>query len=433
MNVTSQVLKSLLLESKDGEWGKSEPFDDAVKMGVVRGTDFASVRSGHVTTLPVRYIPLRIAKRKTLQPNDIILETAGGSKNRSTGRTVFVKPALVQRAALPLTCASFSRFIRIDPHKVDPRYLFWHLQYLYEYGHLHKYHTQHTGVARFQYTLFAENEELDLPALSTQRNIASILSAYDDLIENNARRIEVLEEMAQRIYREWFVHFRFPGHEKAKMVESELGAIPSGWAIRKLEHVCVQLTSGGTPARKQPDYWGGNIGWFKTKELKDGFLFHSEELVTDEGLRRSAAKLFPAGTVLMAIYAAPTVGRLGILTEPATFNQAACGLVADPQQLTPSFLYLKLYELRGYFNSLAQGAAQQNISVQKVRDSQMVLPIFDVIEKFDVIASPLLSQVKTLSEKNANLRRTRDLLLPKLISGEVSVEDLDVDPEERSQ
>ncbi len=266
--------------------------------------------------------------------------------------------------------------------------------------------------------------KLYLPPLSTQRKIASVLSAYDDLIENNTRRIEILEEMAQRIYREWFVHFRFPGHEKFGMVKSELGPIPPGWAVRKLENVCAKLASGGTPARKQPDYWGGHIGWFKTKELKDGFLFRSEELVTDEGLRRSSAKLFPAGTVLMAIYAAPTVGRLGILTEPATFNQAACGLVADPQQLTTSFLYLKLYELRGYFNNLAQGAAQQNISVQKVRDSQMVLPTLDVIEKFDVIASPLLLQVKTLSEKNANLRHTRDLLLPKLISGEVDVQNL---------
>ncbi len=135
----------------------------------------------------------------------------------------------------------------------------------------------------------------------------------------------------------------------------------------------------------------------------------------------------------MAIYAAPTVGRLGILSEPATFNQAACGLVADPQQLTTSFLYLKLYELRGYFNRLAQGAAQQNISVRKVRDAQIMLPTLDVIERFDAIASPLLSQIKTLSKKNGNLRRTRNLLLPKLISGEVSVEDFDVDPEEVSE
>ncbi len=117
-----------------------------------------------------------------------------------------------------------------------------------------------------------------VPPPSIQRKIASVLSAYDDLIENNTRRIEILEEMAQMIYREWFVDFRFPGHEKVGMVESELGLIPSGWAIRKLEHVCVKLASGGTPARKQPDYWGGHISWFKTKELNDGFLFRSEEL-----------------------------------------------------------------------------------------------------------------------------------------------------------
>jgi len=219
------VLRSLIAESKDGEWGKGEPFEQSVEMSVIRGTDFSDVRVAHIDSLPVRFIPERIAIRKTLQPFDILIETAGGSKDRPTGRTLLVKQSLVAKSPLPLTCASFARFIRVDATKVYPPYLFWLLQSLYEDGHIRQYHTQHTGVARFQFTTFAEREPLYLPSMETQRRVADVLSAYDDLIENNTRRIKILEQMAQMLYREWFVNFRFPGHEKVKMVESELGLI----------------------------------------------------------------------------------------------------------------------------------------------------------------------------------------------------------------
>jgi len=216
------VLKDLLIKSKDGEWGKGEKISDSQYMHVIRGTDFDSVRKGTSHNVPMRYIPNRIAERKTLFVNDVIIETAGGSKNRPTGRSLFLSKRRLKRFQYPVTCASFSRFLRIDPEKAFPEYIFWLLQHWYESGVTKKYHTQHTGVARFQYTVFSQNETMYLPPIEEQKRIASILSAYDDLIENNTRRIQILEELAQRIYTEWFVHFRFPGHEKVKMVDSEL-------------------------------------------------------------------------------------------------------------------------------------------------------------------------------------------------------------------
>ncbi|HSH81689.1 MAG TPA: restriction endonuclease subunit S, partial [Herpetosiphonaceae bacterium] len=250
--MTTTTLKSLIAVSKDGEWGKGEPSDDAVAMGVIRGTDFGSIRIGDVTELPTRYIPKRIAERKTLQPHDIVFETAGGSKDSPTGRCVYIAPSIMQRATLPLTCASFSRFIRIDPSKADPRFVFWYLQYLYSSGYIRQYHTQHTGVARFQFTVFSENEPLYLPPLATQRKIASILSAYDDLIENNTRRIAILEEMAQALCREWFVYFRFPGHEQVRMVESEMGAVPEGWEVKRLSSL-VETQYGYTESASEAE------------------------------------------------------------------------------------------------------------------------------------------------------------------------------------
>jgi len=104
--------------------------------------------------------------------------------------------------------------------------------------------------------------EVILPPLATQRRIAAILSAYDDLIENNTRRIAILEEMARRIYEEWFVRFRFPDHEQTRMVESELGLVPEGWEVRVVEEV-IDTLGGGTPSKTQPDYWAdGHINWY---------------------------------------------------------------------------------------------------------------------------------------------------------------------------
>jgi type I restriction enzyme S subunit len=134
------------------------------------------------------------------------------------------------------------------------------------------------------------NFEIPLPPLPTQRKIADILSAYDDLIENNTRRIAILEEVAQRLYQEWFVHFRYPGHENVPLVDNELGPIPEGWEVQTLHSACSQIASGGTPSRQIAEYWDPpSIPWFKTKELNDGFLFESEESISDFGLRKSRA------------------------------------------------------------------------------------------------------------------------------------------------
>ena len=247
------TLKSILVESKDGEWGQGEPSEDTQEMVVIRGTDFNSVRVGALDKIPIRHVKRRIAERKTLTPHDIIIETAGGSKDRPTGRTLYLNPSLFQRFSLPATCASFSRFLRINPVKADPKYIFWLLQHFYAVGKMSKYHTQHTGVARFQFTVFAESEPLPIPPKSTQTKIAAILSSYDELIESNTRRIKILEEMAQTIYREWFVNLRFPGHEKVKMVDSPMGKIPEGWGVKLLKDICENIDYGYTTSAKREE------------------------------------------------------------------------------------------------------------------------------------------------------------------------------------
>jgi type I restriction enzyme, S subunit len=279
------------------------------------------------------------------------------------------------------------------------------------------------GSSQSAYTIILlKGMEIDLPSLPEQRRIASILSAYDDLIENNTRRIAILEEMARRIYEEWFVRFRFPGHEGVRMVKSELGLVPEGWAPCRLERVCSRMNSGNTPSRSNPDYWdGGTVAWYKTKELWDGYLFESEERISEQAVAEKKTRVFEAETILMAIYGSPTVGRLGITTGRCACNQAALGMLPDRTKITFWMLYYTLLALRAEFNNKAQGAAQQNISKEKVAEMPFLLPAMETQLRFDEVVGPMQAMLRNLQERNRNLRTTRELLLPKLISGELDV------------
>ncbi len=261
------------------------------------------------------------------------------------------------------------------------------------------------------------NLSIDLPPLPIQRRIADILSAYDDLIENNRRQIKLLEEAAQRLYKEWFVDLHFPGHEHTKIVDG----VPEGWMSVSISDVCLKMNAGGTPNRRNSNYWGNAIKWYKTGELKDCWLIDSDEYLSEEGLNNSSAKLFPPNTILMAIYASPTLGRLGILASTAACNQAALCLIADEQKVSWQWLYMKLMEHRDEFNAIAKGAGQQNISADAVKTKIITLPPKNLVDKYTQIISDFFANMLVLEKKILELAEARDRLLPKLMSGEIGV------------
>ena len=262
------------------------------------------------------------------------------------------------------------------------------------------------------------NLKIDLPELSTQHRIATILSRYDSLIENYQKQIKLLEEAAQRLYKEWFVDLRFPGHENTMIVDG----VPEGWEKKKISDVCTMIGAGSTPSRRNNAYWDdGNIRWVKTKELLDNWIFDTEEYITEEGLNNSSTKMFPVNTILMAIYASPTLGRLGILAQECCCNQAALGLVANEKLISWVWLYLKLFELRDEFNAVARGAGQQNISGVVVKNWEITVPNKKTIEDFAKMAKPYFENAKSLQSQLRLLTEARDRLLPKLMSDEFKV------------
>ncbi len=269
------------------------------------------------------------------------------------------------------------------------------------------------------------NIEIIIPErIEDQKKIAEILSGYDDLIENNNRRIKILEEMAQAIYKQWFVDFKFPGYEKVKMVDSsageaggELGSMPEGWEIKRIEDV-IETIGGGTPSKEKVEYWNsGAIQWFTPTDLtsnKQAFIFQSSLKINELGLKKSSAKLFPAFSVMMTSRA--TIGEISINIKPASTNQGF--ITCIPNEFVSVYqLYFWLKENKDLIISLSGGATFKEINKSTFRNLLITVPELETRRTFMDAIEPIFSQMKNIQLKNNNLRKTRDLLLPKLMNG----------------
>ena len=263
---------------------------------------------------------------------------------------------------------------------------------------------------------FVYGVRIRFPGCGQQRRIVELLSAYDDLIENNRRRIVLLEQSARLLYREWFVHLRFPGHEHVKVVDG----VPEGWAIKSIADM-FDTTSGGTPSRSIPEFFVGDINWVKTQELDELFIFDTEEHISEAALKSSAAKLFPKRTLLVSIYGGTNIGRTGLLATAAASNQACVALMPKRHPDDVLFAQKWLQESRGYLVGLGQGAAQTNISQQTLRSQKMLVPTVELLDEFVGSIKAMYQQIANLCQQNAKLRDARDLLLPRLISGDLVV------------
>jgi type I restriction enzyme S subunit len=267
--------------------------------------------------------------------------------------------------------------------------------------------------------------EIPLPPLPVQRRIAGILAAYDDLIENNQRRIAILERMARALYREWFVHFRYPGHEGVPLVDSPLGQIPQGWEVRTVAD-SFSVVGGGTPSRNIEKYWSeGTIQWFSPTDLtstKSMFIDDSRDHITQTGLAESSARLFPAGCIMLTSRA--TIGAVSINTHEACTNQGF--ITCIPNQRVPMyFLFHWIKDNVATFERMASGATFKEISRGVFKRIDFLHPANSLVMQFENLIMPIAEQILSLQRQTQNLRRTRDLLLPRLLSGQLDVGELD--------
>lgn len=260
-----------------------------------------------------------------------------------------------------------------------------------------------------------------VPPISIQRRIASILSAYDDLIENNTRRIKILEEMAQRIYREWFVHFRFPGHENVRMVESELGPIPEGWSLGRLSTVASVNELSIRPA-EAPEV----ITYIDIASVSTGRIDAKTEIPFESAPGRARRIVRHGDTIWSTVR--PNRRSYALVLQPETNLVVSTGFaVLSPRAVPFSYLYIATTtrDFADYLTNHATGSAYPAVNAKDFEAATILVPNNDVLNSFHGVTSGMFELARCLHDKNANLRATRDLLLPKLISGEINVEALE--------
>ena len=277
------------------------------------------------------------------------------------------------------------------------------------------------------------NVAVDLPPLPTQRKIAAVLSAYDDLIENNTRRIKILEEMASAIYREWFVKFRFPGHEQAEMVESELGLIPQGWEVKQLGEIVSEIIDyrGKTPKKLGGDWAESGIIALSAMNVKQGKLVNLEKAkFISEELYKIWMKSEIAKNDILMTSEAP-LGETYYLTEKKKIclSQRLFCIRANPNIIKPSLLFYAISSpvIQGQLHASATGTTVLGIRQAALRKISVIIPLLQLQSKAEAVLDTLIRTKETLEKKNTNLRQTRDLLLLKLISGEIDVSELNID------
>ena len=253
-----------------------------------------------------------------------------------------------------------------------------------------------------------------VPSVRTQSKIASILSTYDDLIENNRRRMALLEDAARQVYQEWFVRLRFPGREHTRIVDG----VPEGWE-RKTAFNAIQVLSGGTPKTTSPDYWDGEIPFYTPKDATDGiWVTDCERTVTELGLKNCSSKLYPKETVFIS--ARGTVGKLNMAQRPMVMSQSCYALVGK-DHLSQTFVYSAMQVAVESLRQQAVGAVFDAIIVDTFKRITLIVPDSKTVRLFDETIRPMFAQVENLTIQNQKLRTARDLLLPKLMSGEIAV------------
>ncbi len=250
-----------------------------------------------------------------------------------------------------------------------------------------------------------------------QLTILSVLESYDDLIENNRRRIELLEQAARLLYKEWFVHLQFPGHEHVKIVDG----VPKGWERKLFRDVC-ETVGGGTPSTKVPEYWeNGDITWVTPTDVtrnKCLALLDSVTRITEAGLRSSSAKLVPPNTILMTSRA--SIGYFALVDREVCTNQGFINIL-------PNEGYLRMYLLQNLISRVdeirahAGGSTYPEISKGKFRELPIIMPDKSLLKQFSEKTEVILSQTKVLLRQISVLECARDLLLPRLMNGEIAI------------
>lgn len=252
------------------------------------------------------------------------------------------------------------------------------------------------------------------PDIETQHRIATILSRYDSLIENYQKQIKLLEEAAQRLYKEWFIDLRFPGHENTNIVDG----VPEGWERKKVEEIGTVIT-GKTPSTSNKENYGGSIPFITIPDMHTGIYPVSSVFLSEKGAESQSKKYIPQGALIVSCIG--TAGLVCITKERCQTNQQINSLILDDKEML-HYMYFVFLSLKEHLNNIgSNGATMTNVNKSKFEGIDIVVPSSCIIRDFSQRTTPYFENIKSLQSQLRLLTEARDRLLPKLMSGEIEV------------
>jgi type I restriction enzyme S subunit len=313
--------------------------------------------------------------------------------------------------------------IVVDPNRHDPYFIYYVLRTL---GSALKQRAGGAATPIINKSQF-EDVELQLPDLETQRRAGQFLSTYDDLIENNARRIAILEEMSRRIYEQWFVHFRVSDYKELQLVNSPLGSIPQGWEVKTLKDITTKIGSGATPKGGKESYGISGINLIRSQNVYDyKFDYDGLAFINEAQAAQLDNVTLEKGDVLLNITGA-SVARCCLLPSdmlPGRVNQHVAIVRANRDLAQPSFIHDAMNERMNKQRLLAiayGGATREALTKETLENFPITFAPPDIMARHASLVHPIHELREVLARGIRNLRVQRDLLLPKLISGEIDV------------
>jgi type I restriction enzyme S subunit len=338
-------------------------------------------------------------KRSQLKVDDILLSMAG----EKLGKT-----GIIKEQHLPANTNQAVAIITVNKKRVGSKFLWYKLRN----KNTVKYFKTIPSQSAQPNINFQEIRSLpiNLPTLPEQKAIAKVLTAFDDKIELLQAQNKTLETMAQTIFKEWFGKYQI-GDE-----------LPEGWRIEVLGDV-LETYLGGTPSKSKNEYWdNGSIPWINSGEVNNFRITAGTSLITRIGLEKSATKLLPKGTVVIAITGA-TLGQYSILEIDSCFNQSVIGIVGN-SKIKSSFIYFWIANNIHAIIRNATGGAQQHINKEDVNSFEMIVPSDELLNRYQSTVEPMMDKITNNEFEIQSLTKTRDTLLSKLMSGQVRVNNI---------
>lgn len=368
------------------------------------------------------FIEMSSVGTSTRQPEVIGFKEFGSGAKFQDGDTVIARITPCLQNGKKFYCKNINKgfgsteymVFRPKDESVDSLFLYYFMQTEFIKKNMINSMTGATGRQRVNADVF-NDLEVKIPPIDKQKNIGGILSTYDDLIENNQKQIKLLEEVAQRLYKEWFVDFRFPGYEKIKFIDG----IPEGWKICRISELGKVIT-GKTPSTRKEQNYGKDVPFIKIPDMHNLiFPIKTEVSLSEEGANTQKNKYIPKNSLMVSCIA--TVGLVNISFKECQTNQQINSIVLN-KEIDLYYMYYTMRSLKTLLEGVgSSGATIKNVNKTKFENLEVLYPTNELRIYYFNYCKPIFEKILTLSLSIDKLSQARDILLPKLMNGEIEV------------